>query len=95
MMMMMIDTIWDELEKDNSFGAGLLYKRYSSNIRPDVYIALRAPEKHRCIAFLIDSSFCFDTTQWNTLKDIKLELMPDESNQNKRSEEHTSELQSH
>lgn len=81
---MKIDTIWEELEKDNSFQSGLLYKRYSANVKPDVFVALRAPEKLRCIAFLINPFFNFDIDRWNKLRDIKIEVVPDEANQNKQ-----------
>ena len=37
---MKIDTIWEELEKDESFQTGLLYKRYSAKVKPDVFVAL-------------------------------------------------------
>lgn len=81
---MKIDTIWEELEKDESFQTGLLYKRYSAKVKPDVFVALRAPEKFRCISFRISSSFNFDTTQLNKLRDIKLEILNDEKNPNKQ-----------
>src|SRR3990172_11926704 len=81
---MKIDTIWEELEKDESFQTGLLYKRYSARVKPDVFVALKAPEKFRCISFLISSSFNFDTTQLNKFRDIKLDVLNDEKNLNKQ-----------
>jgi hypothetical protein len=45
-----IDTIWEELENDNSLHSGILLKRYSGSVLPDVYVALRSPERLRCLA---------------------------------------------
>ncbi|VVB54853.1 Uncharacterised protein [uncultured archaeon] len=81
---MKIDTIWEELEKDESFQTGLLYKRYSAKVKPDILVALKAPEKLRCISFLICSSFNLDTSKLNKFKDIKLEVSNDEKNSNKQ-----------
>jgi hypothetical protein len=79
-----IDNIWLSLEVDNSSHSGLLYKRYSADVLPDVFIALKAPEKLRCIAFRISTAFPFDVTQWNKLKDIKIETLPDERDKSKK-----------
>ncbi|WP_372756818.1 PD-(D/E)XK motif protein [Mariniflexile sp.] len=79
-----IETIWTDLERDTSNHSGLLYKRYSAEVLPDVFIALKSPEKLRCIAFRINSSFPFEENQWNKLKDIKIETLPDERDNNKK-----------
>ncbi len=81
---MKIDTIWEELEEDESFKTGLLYKRYSAKVKPDVFVALKAPEKLRCISFLISSSLNLDTNQLNKIRDIKLEVLNDGINLNKQ-----------
>lgn len=81
---MKIDTIWEELEEDESFQTGLLYKRYSAKVKPDVFVALKAPEKLRCISFLISSSLNLDTNQLNKFRDIKLEVLNDGKNLNKQ-----------
>lgn len=81
---MKIDTIWEELEKDESFQAGLLYKRYSAKVNPDIFIALKAPEKLRCISFHISSLINLDINQMNIFRDIKLETLNDEKNPNKQ-----------
>lgn len=79
-----IENIWVGLESEVSNYSGLLYKRYSAEVLPDVYIALKAPEKLRCIAFRISASFPFDESQWNKLKDIKIETLPDERDKSKK-----------
>ena len=79
-----IDTIWEELEEDESFQTGLLYKRYSAKVKPDVFVALKAPEKLRCISFRISSSSNMDTNQFNKFKDIKLDVLNDDNDLNKQ-----------
>jgi hypothetical protein len=84
MEMTKIENIWFGLEGDNFSHSGLLYKRYSAEVLPDVFIALKSPEKLRCIAFRISATFSFDETQWNKLKDIKIETLPDERDKSKK-----------
>jgi hypothetical protein len=84
MEMTKIENIWVELESETSNHSGLLYKRYSAEVLPDVFIALKAPEKLRCIAFRISAAFPFDENQWNKLKDIKIETLPDERDKSKK-----------
>jgi hypothetical protein len=79
-----IENIWLGLESDTSSHSGLLYKRYSAEILPDIFIALKAPEKLRCIAFRISAVFPFHETQWNRLKDIKIETLTDEKDKSKK-----------
>lgn len=84
MEMTKIENIWVGLESETSNHSGLLYKRYSAEVLPDVFIALKAPEKLRCIAFRISAAFPFDESQWNKLKDIKIETLPDERDRSKK-----------
>lgn len=79
-----IENIWLSLESDTSSHSGLLYKRYSAEILPDIFIALKAPEILRCIAFRISAVFPFDETQWNRLKDIKIEMLTDVKDKSKK-----------
>ena len=79
-----IDNIWVSLESDATSHYGLLYKRYSADVLPDVFVALKAPEKLRCIAFRMSTTFTFDETQWNRLKDIKIETLADEKDKSKK-----------
>ena len=79
-----IENIWLDLEGDSSSHSGLLYKRYSAEVLPDVFIALRSPEKLRCIAFRLSVSFPFDANLWNKLKDIKIETLTDERDKTKK-----------
>ena len=79
-----IENIWLSLESDKSSHLGLLYKRYSAEVKPDVFIALKAPEKLRCIAFKISVGSSFDENQWIKLKDIKIETLPDDRDKTKK-----------
>jgi hypothetical protein len=75
-----IDNIWTELENDDSFRSGILFKRYSASVLPDIYVALRAPEKLRCIAAHIVKENAPNVQNWNKLKDIKVEILNDNRN---------------
>ena len=79
-----IENIWVGLESDTSNHSGLLYKRYSAEVLPDVFVALKAPERLRCIAFRISAAFPFDETHWIKLKDIKIETLTDERDKSKK-----------
>ena len=75
---MKINQIWEELENDKSFSHGLLIRRYSGAVLPDVFIALKSPEKFRCIATSISNSVSVNLVSFSNLRDISVELIPDE-----------------
>lgn len=79
-----IENIWSDLEGDNFSYSGLLYKRYSAEVLPDIFVALKAPEKLRCIAFRIGIGLPFEENQWNKLKDIKIETVSDVQDKSKK-----------
>jgi len=81
---MKIEKIWQELESDQSTSSGLVYRRYSTNIRPDVYVALKTPEILRCIAAHLSVSLNFDTKIWDKFRDIKIQWLPDNKNIDKQ-----------
>lgn len=81
--MMKINQIWEELEDDKSFSSGLLYRRYSAAVLPDVFIALKVPEKFRCIAASISDSLSINIADFSNLRDISIELIPDDKNSGK------------
>lgn len=74
---MKIDTIWQELESDQSMQSGLIYRRLSAEMNTDLYVALRVPEKLRCIAAHISKSLEPTVQTWSHLKDIKVEIFND------------------
>jgi hypothetical protein len=83
-MMMKIKEIWDQLENDNSFSTRLLLRRYSGTILPDVFVAFQNPEKIRCIAALISNHVSVDLSQFANLRDISIEVLPDEGRPDKK-----------
>jgi hypothetical protein len=84
MAMTKIEAIWSQLEEDASNYSGLFYKRYSAEILPDIFVAIKAVEKLRCLAFRVSSTFQFDENQWNKFKDIKIEMLSDEGDKTKK-----------
>lgn len=76
---MKINQIWEELENDNSFTHGLLLRRYSGAILPDVFIALTLPEKFHCIAASISNSVILNLSTFSNLRDISVDLIHDET----------------
>jgi len=78
-----IDQIWDELELEKSPGSGLLYKRLSGDVIPSVFVAMKYPEKLRCIASHLDTVSLSNTMSLCNLRDIRIEVMPDVQNSEK------------
>ncbi len=80
---MRINQIWEQLENDKSFSYGVLLRRYSGSVLPDVFIALKTPEKFRCIAATISNTISVNLVSFSNLRDINVELIPDEKKQEK------------
>jgi len=74
-----IDKIWSELENEKSFSHGLLIRRYSGDVLPEIYVALILPEKFRCVAASFSSSINIRTSIFSNLRDICIEVFPDET----------------
>ncbi len=72
-----INQIWDELANDKSFAKGLLLRRYSGSVLPDVFVALLLPEKLLCIASSISDSIEINISQFDNLQEIQIDLFPD------------------
>lgn len=77
---MKIKQIWEELENDKSFEKGLLFRRYSGAVLPDVFIAIQQPEKLLCVAASISASIEINISVFTNLQEIQVDLIPD-SNQ--------------
>lgn len=75
---MKIETLWNELENDLSAQAGLLRRRYAGSVLPDVFVALRHPEKTRCLAVRISNTASVNISAHEQLKDLRLEVVQDE-----------------
>src|SRR6476659_2446111 len=76
--MMRISNIWRELENEKYVTSGLLFRRYAATVLPDIFVAVKQPEKVRCIAFKVSNNTHLDVSGNSQLKDIRLEIVPDE-----------------
>lgn len=74
--MMKIEKIWDELANDNSIKTGLLLRRYSGTVLPDIYVALQNPEKLLAICISIDSSIDINIVSFSNLQEVKVDFFP-------------------
>ena len=81
---MKINQIWDELADDTSFAKGLLLRRFSGSVLPDVFVAIQQPEKQLCISSSISESIDVNISQFDNLQEIQIELIPDPNKQEKR-----------
>lgn len=78
-----INQIWNELANDTSFAKGLLLRRYSGSVLPDVFVALQQPEKLLCIASSISDNIEVNTSQFDNLQEIQIDLFPDPNHKGK------------
>ncbi len=78
-----IDTIWEELENDRSFYNGLLIKRLSGKVKPEVYVALKAPERLRCIAVRMQMITGMDVVSKINIREIKIETYTESNNKDR------------
>jgi hypothetical protein len=72
-----INQIWDELSSDPSVTTGLVLRRYSGSVLPDVFVAIQQPEKILCIASSISESIEVNIAQFANLEEIQIDLFPD------------------
>lgn len=81
--MMKIKQIWEELENDKSFTKGLLIRRYSGAVLPDVFIALHQPEKLLCVAASVSADIDINISSFSNLQEIQVDVFPDANNRGK------------
>lgn len=81
--MMKIEKIWDELTNDHSIKTGLLLRRYSGTVLPDIYVALQNPEKLLAVCTSIDSSIDISIASFANLQEVKVDLFPSPNEPNK------------
>lgn len=79
-----IENIWETLEFEGANHSGLLYKRYSAEVIPDIFLAMKTPEKLKGLAIRIGYSYQLNEQQWKLFKDIKIESIDDEKDKTKR-----------
>lgn len=73
-----IEEIWNSFEDSELSKSGILLRGFSPHIQLDCFVSMRMPEKVRSIAFRL-SSKSVNTEMFNDLKDIKGEIVPDET----------------
>lgn len=83
MTMTKIEKIWTELENDNSFSHGLLIRRYSGEVLPDIFVAKKSPEGFRCIAASLPDTLNLNLSSFSNLRDISVEVIPDDHKPNR------------
>ncbi len=79
-----IESIWTSLEADTSFRQGILLRRYSAEVKPDVYVAIRDTEKLRCLAFRVSKDFDIKSLQSDKLREIRVEISQEEGSSSKK-----------
>lgn len=80
---MKIDQIWKELAKQQSKNDGLLLRRYSATVLPNIFVALSGEEQSRCVAATVNNSIRINLSSYSNFRDISLELLPSDSGSNK------------
>jgi hypothetical protein len=80
-----INQIWEELENDKSFSHGLLLRRYSGAVLPDVYVAMQHPEKLLCICVSISDTIEINISAFSNLQEIQVDLFPSPTQTRKNS----------
>lgn len=81
---MKIELIWQSLEKEGGSESGLVYKRYSGSVLPDIFIAITYPEKLRSIAVHLTADVELSLTDWDKFRDIRIYSKRDERNNKKQ-----------
>lgn len=81
---MKINQIWEELANDKSFTRGLLFRRYSGSVLPDVHVALQHPEKLLCVYVAISETTEVNISNFSNLQEIQVDLYasPNEKGKN-------------
>ena len=77
-----IEDYWKDFEINDALKTGVVLKRFSPDIMPDCFVAMRMPEKVKSIAFRL-SKTNVDVSALNDLKDITTETLPDETQPDK------------
>jgi hypothetical protein len=79
-----IETIWEELEGDQSLTSGIIYKRFSGEVKSDIYVAVKSPERLRCIAARVNVSTHLSTAELDNFREIRIEAIKDQQHPEKQ-----------
>ncbi len=80
-----IDQIWNDLANDKSFARGLLLRRYSGAVLPDVFVAIQHPEKLLCISISFSDVIEVNISLFSNLQEIQVDLFPSPTQKGKNS----------
>ncbi|MBK6329637.1 MAG: PD-(D/E)XK motif protein [Bacteroidetes bacterium] len=64
------------MANDKSLISGLLFRRYSGAVKPDVYVALQHPEKFLCVYVAISKTTEVNISNFSNLQEIQVDLFP-------------------
>lgn len=78
-----INQIWEELANDTSFKNGLLLRRYSGSVLPNVFVAVQKPERILCIATSISENIEVNISMFDNLQEIQIAIFPDHDQKEK------------
>jgi hypothetical protein len=76
---MRIKQIWDDLENDKTSNKGILMRRYSGSLGPNIFIAIQVPEKLLCMVFSISTDIEINVSLFTNLQEIKIDVLPHEN----------------
>lgn len=82
--MIKINQLWEELANDKSHTYGLLLRRYSSTILPDIHAAYQNPEKYLCLCISINSNTEVNISNFSNLEEIQVDIVASISDNNKK-----------
>jgi len=77
-----IEDFWIDFEINDALKTGVVLKRFSPDIMPECFVAMRMPENVKSIAFRLLKTNV-DVSALNDLKDITTEILPDETQPDK------------
>ncbi|RYZ89151.1 MAG: PD-(D/E)XK motif protein, partial [Proteobacteria bacterium] len=79
-----IDKIWASLEEDNVYSDGILIRRYSNEVQPDIFVAIQEVGKIRSIGISVEGIVSAKFNEISELEDIAIEITADPLSRNKR-----------
>lgn len=80
---MRINEVWSEIEATSAQSNGLIFRRYSGSIKPDIFCSVRLPEKTKGFGLKIDVVKAPKTAAFANLRDLKIENISDPFDGNK------------
>lgn len=69
-----IETIWQELESSATQGGGIVYRRYSANVVPRLFVAIRRADRNRCLALLFSDREASREVEKVAMKGLEFEV---------------------